>query len=225
MQSAGLVDVQDCRLASPQNPVQQGTSVEHGCDMGAHDTTSQKQAVTACCEPHATFPSTASRARHDSPVQHSLPPAVQAWSGSLHWTGAVQTPFVHVSAALQQPTIGATVLHACPVLPQTGPASPLQVPLVEPGGTTQVRPEQQSAVTVHASFSGWHGGRQIPLASQIDEQQSASDVQVAPFGLHDSHVPPRQKPTQHCVVCVQASPGMAVQLPPSFAQTHPISPT
>ncbi len=83
---------------------------------------------------------------------------------------------------------------------------PWHVPLVAPGGISQVYPVQQSFVTVQAPPWPWHGGRQT--SSQIDEQHCAAVVQPLPFGRHDEHVPPMQLPTQHGVPpAVQAASG------------------
>jgi hypothetical protein len=66
----------------------------------------------------------------------------------------------------------------------------LHVPEVEPAGTSQVVPPQQSAVTVQAapawpqSASHWW-----VVALQESEQQFESLAQVAPFAVHMAQVP------------------------------------
>jgi hypothetical protein len=116
--------------------------------------------------------------------------------------------------------------QAWPVLAQVGPVLPWHVPLVAPGGISQVSPEQQSAVTVHEPVSGWHAARQIP-SLQMVEQHSAPVAQVLPFGRHELQVLLRQLPTQHFVpVGVHAASGrrqFGGGVP--VAQTQPISPT
>jgi hypothetical protein len=105
-------------------------------------------------------------------VQHSLPPDVQVCAVSWHCTGAVQTPFRHWSTpTLQQ----GRVAHDWSVWAQVGPpgVSLVHVPCVAPGGTSQVRPEQQSAVTVQEALSPTQAVRQTPF-SQLPEQHVAS---------------------------------------------------
>lgn len=75
----------------------------------------------------------------------------------------------------------------CPVAEQVVPPD-LQVPEVAPGGTSQVSPEQQSAVTVQAPASGTHGVRQTP-PSQVPEQHWPPVVQAFPFGAQRAQVP------------------------------------
>jgi hypothetical protein len=97
---------------------------------------------------------------------------VQVCAVSWHWTGGVQTPFRHWSTpTLQQ----GRVAHDWSVWAQVGPpgVSLLQVPCVAPGGTSQVRPEQQSAVTVQEAVSPTQAVRQT-LFSQLPEQHAAS---------------------------------------------------
>lgn len=115
-------------------------------------------------------------------------------------------------------------VHAWPVAAHVGPVLPWHVPLVAPGGISQVNPEQQSAVTVQLPPSPWHGARQT--SSQIVEQHSAPEVHVVPFGRHEAQVPPMQLPTQHAVPPgVQAASGRT-QVGGGgapLAQTQPIS--
>jgi hypothetical protein len=208
---------------APQYPWQQGTSVEHGLARLAQVSTSQKQLAVEFGVPHATFSSVGVRPKQVSPAQHSFPAAVQDWRFSWQVGGAVQTPFVHVSVAVQQVTVPP---HDCPVAAHVGPVPPWQVPLVAPGGMSQARPEQQSAVTVQAPLAGWHVARQTP-ASQFAEQHWAAVVHDVPFGLQSTpHVPETQVPKQHAGFAPpQASPCRAH--PPggsaAAAQAQPIS--
>lgn len=127
---------------------------------------------------------------------------MHGWAGSEHCTGAVQVPAVQVSAESQQ----GSVRQDWPVLEQVGPVPPWQVPLVAPGGTSQDRPEQQSAEIVQAPPVCWHGGRQNP-PSQIVEQHCEPEVQAFPFGRQDAQrrstaavgSVSRQRPTQQGV--------------------------
>lgn len=59
-----------------------------------------------------------------------------------------------------------------------------QVPLVEPEGTTQPRPVQQSAPVVQTPSFGWHtfGTAHVPLLHTV-EQHSEPLVQATPFDL------------------------------------------
>lgn len=75
----------------------------------------------------------------------------------------------------------------------------VHVPEVAPGGTSQERPEQQSAVTVQAPASGTHGVRQTP-PSQVPEQHWPPVVHALPFGAQAAQVP-------------SVEPGSAVQTP------------
>ncbi len=183
----------------------------------------QKHADAAVGAPQATRNSNASFARHERPAQHSPPPLVQVWPPCAQTGGSVQTPATQVSVgALQQSAVS---VHAWPVLAHVGPVLPWHVPLVAPGGISQVSPEQQSAVTVQLPLAAWHGARQTSL--QIVEQQSAPEVHEVPFGRHDVHVPFRQSPTQHAAPpTVQAAPGSTQEGGGvASAQTQPISPT
>ena len=65
----------------------------------------------------------------------------------------------------------------------------VHVPVVEPGGTTQVRPEQQSPVLVHLPLCGTHAVPQTkcPLPSGthgVPLQQSADEAQYPPGATH-----------------------------------------
>ncbi len=102
---------------------------------------------------------------------------MQTWAVSWQYTGAVQSPFVHVSVALQHESDP----QDWPVSAQVGPVSLLHVPLVAPGGMSQVRPEQQSAVIVQLPPEPWQGGLQNP-PSQTVEQHCAPELQAVPFG-------------------------------------------
>ena len=125
---------------------------------------------------------------HDRPVQHSFPPAVHACAAVEQVAGGVQTPPVQVSPAawLQQSESSAQVW---PVWAQLGPAA-VQVPLVAPGGTSQARPAQQSAFTVHAPAAGMQTAMQTwASTSHAPEQHWLSYAQPFPFGAHRPQVP------------------------------------
>lgn len=78
--------------------------------------------------------------------------------------GGPHTPSSHTSVALQQ---GMTSEQVCEVPAQVGGASgAVHVPLVSPGGTTQVSGEQQSPFTVQLVPVGTHDGPPGVVAAQ-----------------------------------------------------------
>lgn len=75
------------------------------------------------------------------------------------------------------------------------PVEPPQVPEVEPGATVHGRPEQQSAVVVHAPPEGMHfaalhtkGGEPDGLGTHGRLQQSALDAHALPVNVAGSAV-------------------------------------
>jgi hypothetical protein len=150
-----------------------------------------------------------------------LPPTVQTWKFCEQVGGAVQTPFVHVSVAVQQATVPP---HDCPVAAHVGPVLPRQVPLVAPGAMSQVRPEQQSAVTVQPPVSATHDARQSPPWQTV-EQHCAPEVQAFPFGRHEVQVPPMQLPTQQAFAPHAWSGSAQLLGGGCVAHTQPISVT
>jgi hypothetical protein len=76
-----------------------------------------------------------------------------------------------------------------PAMSAGGGVGLVHVPVVEPAGMLQVRPEQQSPVLVHLPFCGTHVVPQTkcPLLSGthgVPLQQSADDAQYPPVGTH-----------------------------------------
>jgi len=109
----------------------------------------------------------------------------------------VQTPFVHVSVALQH---GVLVEQVWFVSAHTKVGA-VHVPLVAPAGMEQEVPAQQSGSTVHVAPAAWqelppvpvppvpvqspHLPLVAPLAMvQVELQQSVLPVQVPPVSLH-----------------------------------------
>ena len=88
----------------------------------------------------------------------------------------MQRPPVH-GTPLQQ---GCVAEHACPycahgvVVPASGGgvgAEP-HVPFVEPVGTMQGRPEQQSALMVQPPAAGTHAASHLPLTQGLPQQSA-----------------------------------------------------
>ena len=92
--------------------------------------------------------------------------------------GAAETTPAQSSPVQQA---GPPTVHCCPEATQ---APAWQDPVVDPEGTTQVSPEQQSELAVQAPLAGWQvtGAAQLP-AVQTPEQQSADAVQEVPLAL------------------------------------------
>jgi hypothetical protein len=62
-----------------------------------------------------------------------------------------------------------------------------QVPRVAPTATSQARPLQQSAATVHTALTGWQtsAAAQTP-AAQMEEQHEAEVPQAIPVAVHSA---------------------------------------
>ncbi len=112
--------------------------------------------------------------------------------------------------------------HDCDVSAQVGGTTPpVQVPLVEPAGMSQVSPAQQSAVWVHVPSAGMHETQCVP--SHLPPQQFALVVQVAPsFAQGEPQAPPLHAPKQQGVEPLQVWPSRA-QGPIAVAQAQPTS--
>lgn len=81
-------------------PGQHGCVAEHGWSMREHELKLQAQLVDPAVH------SVVASAKQPSPLQHSLPAAVQLCPMSWHaGAGAVQVPFRHWSAASQHGTV------------------------------------------------------------------------------------------------------------------------
>ncbi len=117
-----------------------------------------------------------------SPEQQAVPPAVHALPCATQETGAVQTPFVQVSVALQH---GVVAEQLWLVFAQALAA--WHVPLVVPGWIAQERPAQQSPLTV-----------QVPLACWQDEPPEPP--------VQSAHTPFVQVPLQQSVPAVHCPP-------------------
>lgn len=190
---------------------------QHGSPPKMHDApwvrqVAQKQLLLPPVQGTTTFGSTASVATQESPVQQSGPPApgaAQEAEMAAHVAGAVQTPPVHCSpsAALQQSAAAAQVP---PVAAQV--EVELHVPLVAPGGTSQVSPEQQSPSTVQEPADPTQGATHTPaLASQAPEQHWLSREQPLPFAAHWPQVPVAGSLTDATQAPEQHAPGSDVE--------------
>lgn len=198
-------------------PVQHTTNGLQAWPCGTHAPGSQKHAPVGV---QATTPPAPSLSTHVSPLQHSLPPAVQVCETSEQVGGGVQTPPVQVSEALQQ---GVVVPQPWPVAAQVEPDD-AQVPLVAPGGTSQESPAQQSAPTVQTPPVPTHGVRQVRVSgSHEPEQHCASVVHEAPLVAQTAQVPTVGSPADGTHTPEQqvsaADGGGMVQVSPSATQT------
>ncbi len=164
--------------------LQHGTSVEHCAFSVETHWASQKQELPATQANSVSVRPVGSYMTQERPEQHWPPPAVQTWRFCAQLGGGVQTPPVQVSVELQHVIVP---LHAWPVLAQVGPGVPplVQVPLVAPGGTLQVSPEQQSAVTVQVPVAWTHAAPQKPPL-QTPEQHCAFVEQDVPTAAQDA---------------------------------------
>jgi hypothetical protein len=126
----------------------------------------------------------------------------QSWLPAHTWltplqVGAMQTPLMQLSIALQQ---GTSVEQLLLVVAQAATAA-AQVPLVPPAGTSQARPSQQSALTVQLAPDAWQ--KDVPvLLPQVHVKSPAG--QALPSGLV-------QVPLQQSVPVAQA-PVSSLQL-------------
>lgn len=78
-----------------------------------------------------------------------------------------------------------------------GATGAVHLPLVAPGGMTQVSGEQQSPFVVQLPPSGTHDVppcvAQWPVGSQYAEQHCAPEVQPSPSGTHEPHTVPSKQ--------------------------------
>jgi hypothetical protein len=116
--------------------------------------------------------------------------STQACETSEQNCGEPQVPALQTSSAPQQGTV------AEQLSPEKAHSPPVpQVPLVAPGGMSQLRPAQQSAPMVQAPAWPWQGGRQVP-ASQVPEQHWKPPVQPASLGTQAAQEPPTHRELQ-----------------------------
>jgi hypothetical protein len=217
---AGSVDVQltpvlfwaQTPLPQQVSPTEQGASIARQAVGG----TSQKQAtdpgpqVCSCSNASVSKQPSDSGLWQQSALDEQLCDTPEQVGGGC---GGVQIPELQVSLGSQQGSVRQEKL-----VPAQVEVPPLeQVPLVAPAGMSQVRPLQQSPVTVQEPASAMHGVTQT-LPSQAPEQHCASVEQLFPGGAQlGPHTPELHAPKQQGLDWLQVSP-CSWQSPVSLAQ-------
>jgi hypothetical protein len=129
------------------------------------------------------------RLRHARPVQQAWV-ALHAVFAPLQLDGAVQTPLVQVSVALQHGTVAEQLCVVCPHTDATA-----HVPEVAPAGIEQEAPAQQSAFTV-----------QLPPTAMQPVPPPPPPPVPPPLPLQSAHLWSVQVPLQQSVAAAHVPP-------------------